>query len=210
MGRKCPEKAFWEKKPPTVPLSVSYVCHLPLTCPAFLCAFCGWNSGPHYLQGNYSTKWTICPTFICPFYFLCVGMVCSFVYYYYCVYMVFRGSAWTCHSAHVEVKGQFHGVGSLLSFHRFRGLNWRCQVSLTKQFYVPSHLAIPLFWFCFKTRSHTVWASLELAIFSWEYPELLLLLPLPSIRIVDVCYHNKVCFYFLFHFILFLRQSLAI
>lgn len=143
-------------------------------------------------------------------FFVWVWFVPLFIYYYYCVYMVFRGSAWTCHSAHVEVKGQFHGVGSLLSFHRFRGLNWRCQVSLTKQFYVPSHLAIPLFWFCFKTRSHTVWASLELAIFSWEYLELLLLLPLPSIRIVDVCYHNKVCFYFLFHFILFLRQSLAI
>lgn len=58
--------------------------------------------------------------------------------------------------------GQF----SALSFHRFQGLSWRCPVSLTKQFYVPSHLAVPLFWFCFKTRFHIVWASLELAIFS--------------------------------------------
>lgn len=209
-GRKCPDKAFWEK-PPTVPLSVSCVCHLPLTCPAFLCAFCGWNSGPQYLQGNYSTKWTICPTFICPFYFLCVCMVCSFVYLLLLCLCGVSGQCvdvpqCACGGHRTVSWGQF----SALSFHRLQGLNWRYQVSLTKQFYVPSHLAVPRFWFCFKTRSHTVWASLELAIFSWEYPELLILLPLPSIRVVDVCYHTKVCFYFLFYFILFLRQSLAI
>lgn len=46
-------------------------------------------------------------------FFVWVWFVSLFIYYY-CVYVVFRGSAWTCHSAHVEVKGQFHGVSSLL------------------------------------------------------------------------------------------------
>lgn len=97
-----------------MPLSVSCVCHLLLTCPAFYVRSVDGTQGliaykaPALPNEPYAP-----PVSVLFIFFVWVWFLSSFTYYY-CVYVVFRGSVWTYHSAHVEVKRKFHGVSSLL------------------------------------------------------------------------------------------------